>query len=308
MSDGPLAALEILGESRSGRAWESLPEIWDAYASERAAGRSPFAGAVRAAAGADRLAQAFAVGYPAALERLLPGVQLPSALCATEAAGNSPRAIETTLREDGEGYRLSGTKTFVTFGSLAKTLIIVARAGLKADGRPEIVVVQIPAEREGVSVEELPPTPFVPEVVHARLELNEVPVLGAERLPGDGYLRYVKPFRTVEDIHVIGATLGYLVGWSRRVGPTAELLPELSSILIVLDALHDAEPLDPRVHVALHGCLERLMGAVQGEGFASLLAASGEAERGRWERDRSLLGIAGKARAARYDRAMQALS
>ena len=142
---------------------------------------------------------------------------LPCALCVTEANGNSPRAIATSLSPAPGGYRLDGNKTFVTFGTLAKALIVVARVGEKSDGRPDLAVVRIPAERVGVRLVELPPTPFVPEVVHASVHLDGAEVRDHERLAGDGYLEYVKPFRTVEDIHVVGATLGYLVGLARRV-------------------------------------------------------------------------------------------
>ena len=39
----------------------------------------------------------------------------------------------------------------------------------------------------------------------------------ADLLPGDGYDIYLKPFRTIEDIHVHAALIGYLVGVARRL-------------------------------------------------------------------------------------------
>jgi len=307
MSDGRLSVLDFLSEKPADASWQSLPEVWDGYASERARGRSPFSAAVQVAAQANRLGHAFAVGYPAALEQLLPGVRLPCALCATEAQGNSPRAIETALTEVSEGHRLHGDKTFVTFGTLAKTLIIVARTGLKPDGRPNIVAVQIPANRAGVLVEELPPGPFVPEVVHARLRLDGVQVLAGERLPGDGYLRYLKPFRTIEDIHVAGSTLGYLMGWARRVGASGAWLSELSADLVALDALRTADPLDPRTQIALHGCYARLTKLALGDELRRLLNSATDAERERWTRDQALLKVASKARELRFAAAMKAI-
>jgi acyl-CoA dehydrogenase len=307
MSGGPLDVLDLLARKPDGPTWRSVEEASTAYSKNRGEGQSPFASAVDVAARADRLAQAFAVGYLAALERLVPGVPLPCALCVTEKGGNGPRAIKASLRAEGEGYRLDGEKSFVTFGTRAKTLLVAARAGTKADGRPDLAVVRIPADRAGIVVEELPPTSFVPEVSHARLTLDGVPVAFDERLPGDGYLQHVKPFRTIEDIHVLGATLAYVIGWTRRARVEPELVAELSAILIGLAALQDAKPLDPRVHLALHGCYQQVAQAFASDGLASLLRSASSEERARWERDRPLLGVASKAREARFEAAKRAL-
>src|SRR5204862_1940460 len=56
----------------------------------------------------DRTGWAFASGYQAALRALFPG--LPEdricALCVTEADGNTPRAIRSTLQRGNGGWRL----------------------------------------------------------------------------------------------------------------------------------------------------------------------------------------------------------
>ena len=61
----------------------------------------------------------------------------------------------------------------------------------------------------------MPETRFVPEVPHARVQLDAVRVDAAALLPGDGYERYVKPFRTIEDAHVTLAVLAYLLREAR---------------------------------------------------------------------------------------------
>jgi hypothetical protein len=300
--------LDVLSRDVEAQPKQSLPEVWGAYRSERASGSMPFEAAVRVAATVDRLGFAFAVAYPAALEHLVTGVELPCALCVTEAKGNSPRALETTLERAGGHYQLTGTKTFVTFGNLAKSLLIVARTGVKSDGRPDLAVVQIPSTRRGVELRELPTTPFVPEVPHTSVRLDGVEVLEAEQLPGDGYLDYVKPFRTIEDIHVVGATLGYLVGLARRTRASATLIAELSADLVALDGLRDGPPLDPRVHIALHGVYQRVARVIGSEDFARVLECAPDEERDRWRRDRALLQVASKAREARFERAMKAIT
>ncbi len=296
----------LMGDSEAERK-RSLPGVWEAYGHERSSGLSPFTTAVLVASRVDRLGLAFAVAYLAALEHMIDGVRLPCALCVTEAKGNSPRAIETSLERKGDHYELSGTKTFVTFGNLAKTLLVVARTGTKPDGRPDLAVVQIPADREGVLLQKLPETPFVPEVPHASVQFEGVWVLPNERLPGDGYLDYVKPFRTIEDIHVVGATLGYLVGLARRTQAATALISELTADLVALDRLREGPPLDPRVHIALHGVYQRVTRLIGGEELARLLDSAPEEERDRWERDQPLLQVASKARAARFDAAKKEL-
>ena len=303
MSEPELPLLNVLTQDARTLEKQSLDGVWEAYRRERAAEAPPLAAAVLVASQVDRLGFAFAVGYPAALEHMVEGVGHPSAICVTEAKGNSPRAIGTTLQRKGDHYALRGTKTFVTLGKQAETLLVVARVGEKPDGRPDLTVVRIPSGRDRVVFQDLPKTPFVPEVPHSSVRLEGVEVLEEERLQGDGYLNYVKPFRTIEDIHVAGATLGYLVGWARRTRASATLIAELSADLIALDGLRGASPLDPRVHIALHGIYQRLYRLADKEAFARLLDGATDDERQRWERDRGLLGVASKAREARFERA-----
>ena len=285
----------------------SLDEVWASYGRACARGAKPFHAAARVASTVDRLGFAFAAGYSAALQHLVPQVVLPCALCVTEADGNHPRAVKSTLDEDGSGYTLNGTKTFVTFGSMAQSLIVAASMGESADGKPRIAVVRIPADRKGVSLAELPPIPFVPEIPHARVELSDVAVDSAERMPGDGYLDYVKPFRTVEDIHVFGTATAYLLGLANRSHASSELRAELMALLVALDHLSEAPPLDPRAHVALHGVSQSLARLFSTEGFESLWEAAPPEERSRWERDRKLLQVASSAREARFRKAASQL-
>jgi len=299
--------LDVLSGNFQVTAKQSLSEVWKVYAEGRARGATPFVAAVRAASRVDRLGFAFAAGYCAALEQMIQGVRLPCALCVTEVSGNGPRAIETTLEYTGDHYELRGTKSFVTFGTLAETLIVAARVGEKPDGRPDLVVVQIPSHREGVRLQELAATPFAPEVPHAKVELDGVEVLESERLPGDGYLDYVKPFRTIEDIHVVGTTLGYILGLALRARASSTLIAELSADLVALDRLREGSALDPHVHIALHGVYRHVMRLLDSEDFARLLDCAPDDERGRWERDRVLLHVASKARKARFERAIAGL-
>jgi len=258
---------------------------------------------------ADRLGYAFGSGYLAALRSLFPQVpaDVPAALCATEATGNHPSAMHTRLIAQGDGsFRLEGSKAFVTFGTYAKQLLVVASEGQDAQGRNRLRFVRIDAARPGVTVVALPETPFVPEVPHAELRLEGVAVAADEVLPGDGYARSLKPFRTVEDCHVHAAFLGWLVQVARRSGWPEAVQDEVLAVASAVRSLALAEPESPAVHVALGGVLElfeRLM-----ERVAPLWERVDAPTRERWERDRPLLKVAGKARAQRREVARQRLA
>jgi hypothetical protein len=282
-----------------------LDSVWDGYQQALDDGSNPFDAALEVASTVDRLGLAFAAGYSAALQTLVPDCVLPCALCVTEADGVQPSAIKTTLRATRRfsSYTLNGTKTFVTFGNLARTLIIAAHVGERTERKPELAVVRIPADRDGVSLVELPPIPFVPEVPHARVELANVFVDASERMNGDGYLEYVKPFRTVEDIHVYGSAAAYFLGLGRRTGAPGEFSAELVSLLVTLGSLREAVPLDPNTHVALHGVGQHLSRLMASDEFSSLWDAAPPEERSRWERDRKLLDVAKSARSARFQKA-----
>jgi hypothetical protein len=299
--------LDVLAASAEAEPERELEQVWRRYQAVRETGASPSTAAVLVASRVDRLGLAFAAGYPAALQQLSPDLLLPCALCVTEDEGTHPRAMKTTLERVGGRDELNGTKAFVTFGNLAKALVIAAKVGEKPDGRPDLAVVQIPADRAGVTLQVHPPTPFAPEVPHARLELRHVEVRAEERLPGDGYLQYVKPFRTVEDVHVLGAAAGYLVGVTRRAGGSTHLLADLGAALMALDRLRTEPPLDSRVHIVLHGVYQRVVDLVEGEELAAIWQAASEDERDRWRRDRPLLDVALRARRARFEHAKQEL-
>jgi len=308
VGDTVLELLDVLSAGSAGRPQGRLDEVWAGYEALREAGAEPFAAAALIGSRVDRLGLAFGVGYPAALQQLSPGIELPCALCVTEEDGAHPRAMKTTLNAVGGGHELNGTKTFVTFGKSAATLLVAAKVGDKPDGRPDLAVVRIPATRTGVVLHALPPTPFAPEIPHARLELHHVEVREGERLPGDGFTRYVKPFRTIEDIHVLGAAIGYLIGVTRRMNGSVLLLADLGAALVALDWLCAAPPLDPRAHIVLQGVYQRVVALADGPELAAVWQAAPDDERKRWRRDRPLLDVAFRARRARFERAREELS
>lgn len=259
----------------------------------------------RAAAGgfvADRLGVAFLAGYRAALQRLDPTLSRAS-LCATEEGGAHPRAIRSRIEPRDGAFVLSGVKSFATLASHAQALLVVASVG-ESDGKNRLRVARIPSARAGVTIRERAPLPFAPELPHAELMLESVRVEASEILDGDGYERVLKPFRTVEDAHVLAATVGYLVQIARRFGPMEAQIEAALATLAALREVGRRDPLAPSTHVLLAGTLasaERLSTAAD-------LTRADEATRMRWERDRPLLAVAGTARTQRREAAWRALA
>lgn len=274
----------------------------------RGAGLAPFERAVAGGLASDRLGWAFVAGYQAALAALVPGLSTarPAALLATEAGGAHPRAIATRLERDARGRRaLTGRKVFASCASGAATLLVVARVGERDDGRPDLRLVRVEAPREGVTLAPMPAIPFAPEVPHAEVGLDAVAVADDEVLEGDGYARWLKPFRTVEDTFVTAAFAAYAFGLTRRARLDASLLASSAGLVAALAGVAESPTESPATHVALAGALADA--ARLADALAAALAATGGEEAARFERDRPLLRVASSARTKRALAAVRAL-
>ena len=255
---------------------------------------------------ADGVGWAFAAGYEAALTRLDPqGMRggVLGSLCATEEGGGHPRAIRTTLTRREGAFVLSGRKSWVTLGDAAEVLLVVASLGADPRGRNRLRVARVPADRQGVTVSEAPPLPYVPEIAHAQATFDDVAIGESELLPGDGYDDGLKPFRTIEDIHVMAAVLGWAIGVGRANEWPRSWLDEALSLVMMFHATSDAPPLSPETHVVLAGAqslARRLLDEAP-------WARCDEGTRARWERDRPLLGVAKGVREARLEAAWRSL-
>ena len=158
----------------------------------------------------------------------------------------------------------------------------------------------------GLKIESMSPTKFVPEVPHAQLQFENLEVAEDELLPGDGYADYVKPFRTVEDIHVQAAVLAYLMREGQRLSWPQGWLEQLSALLASLGKIADMPASHAETHIALAGALAIGAGLI-GEADAFWEAAAADPAAKRWQRDRELLKVAGGSRALRTQRAWETL-
>lgn len=288
-------------------ALDTLESWWSATRDTRETESLPADHALIGGVLADRLGFAFAAGYQAALQVLVGASDGMTSLCVTEATGNRPKDIATTLTESAPGaFELSGAKKWATGGPLASQLIVIAKTGIDAEGRNMLRAVRVPAGAPGVRIV-ASSAPFVPEIPHAEVTLDRVAVTAADLLPGDGYDDYVKPFRTIEDAHVHAAVLGYLLGVARRIAAPKELVESLLATALAMRAITLCDPKSPATHVALAGAMARA-GHLVGEVQSRWEDADTSPERDRWQRDRALLRVAGAARVARREKAWELLA
>ena len=150
-----------------------------------------------------------------------------------------------------------------------------------------------------MALEAGPPLPFVPEVGHARVTFESVAVGADEILPGDGYDDALKPFRTIEDIHVTAALLAWAMRAAGASGWARAWLDEAACLLLVFRALGDRSPSAEGTHVALAGALGLVRRLLERGEWSKC----SEATRAMWERDRPLLDVAAVVRSARLEAA-----
>ncbi len=281
---------------------------WPRYRDAALTWRNPMDRAIAAGFAADRVCWAFASGYQAALQALFPG--LPEdricALCVTEAEGNSPKAIKCSLRRNGNDWLLNGAKRWTTLGPDGGTFFVAARDEAASKERISLKVVAVSSDTRGITMEPMPATKFVPEVPHAQLRFENVVVAGDAILPGDGYDSYVKPFRTVEDLHVHAAIVAYLVREARRLAWPQAWIERAAAHLHALRALAGEDRSVPATHVALAGALANGDGLLH-EADTNWENAAADAAAARWRRDRELFQVASAARAQRTARAWERL-
>lgn len=255
---------------------------------------------------ADRLSYAFMSGYQAALRRLVPSLpwDVFAALCVTEADGNSPRDIHTQLAthdDDPSFCVLNGTKTFVTGGDTAQLLLVAASEGRTEDGKNRIRLVIVKRDTQGVHISHASELHFLPEVQHSRVDFDNVQVRRAQIFPGDGYTRYLKPFRTLEDIHVFAAALAHIYHVARIYEWPAVIKEDLISQLVALRALALSPSEHPSVHIALGGLLRQAKGLLAR--LDDYWPQTTEDIFTRWERDKCLFDVAESLRERRLQAA-----
>ena len=278
------------------KAWKT---IWQIAGGK---GQAPMVRSIWGGFLCDRLAWVFFSGYQGAIRQLIPDLpdDTVAAICITESGGNHPRAIQTRLTHDHSGYRLSGQKQFITGAQNADLLLVAASEGITA-GRNRIRITRVDRKTAGVTLSPMQPLAFVPEIRHSKAHFDNVHISADRLLAGDGYTSIIKPFRTLEDLHVTGAVLGFLLGIGRRFGWPGALLARILALIELTVRLAQRSPGAPDLHLATEGLLTLLEGLIADSDDAWRQVAPDL--RSMWQRDRTVLTIAAKPRKKRFAKA-----
>lgn len=263
---------------------------------------TPFERAVVFGFMADRVAFAFIAGFRAALQHLIPALSPErfAAFCVTEEGGNHPRAIKTRLEPGSDqdcGWVLNGKKSFITGAQEADVIFVAASAGVDEGGKNRIKLVMLERQLPGIEIQPLPPLPFIPEIKHGTVVFNKVAMADSDLLPGDGYTRYVKPFRIIEEVYVLASLLGYLLRLTFHYSLSHSLAERLLALMVLAQGIAESDLQSAQTHILFAGFrqqFERLLADCQPD--LDRLPANVREE---WLRDCAILNIAEQARVKR---------
>lgn len=251
---------------------------------------------------------AFAGAYQSAIEALfLLEESLLASVCVTEVGGNHPRAINTRLYYDGAQLRLMGEKSFVSGANDAGIIYVACRDeregnGIDAEGRPLIKMLALNVGSASIDVEAMPSLGFLPEITHGKVKLD-LEVDDSVVLPGDGYLNYVKAFRTYEDLHVCAAIVGYRLGEAMSSEWGVEAVEQHIVLILALREISTMDLRSSAAHIALSSCRRRLDDLIAETNV--LFEDKNNEAYVRWQRDSRLLKVASKAHGVRTEKAWQ---
>lgn len=241
---------------------------------------------------------AFLAGYQGALRALWPSAPWSlGALCVTENKSLRPADMHTRLAQ----LTLTGRKDFVTAGDAAQWLLVAAREDDEGQ-TPRVALAMVATGATGVKVESLPALPFMPDVSHARLQLEHA---ACERLAGDGWDDYVKPFRTLEDLHVLAAVSAWLFGVGQESGWPQAVQHKLLALLSGCAEVSRGGANLATTHVVLAALLTQFSALAQE--LDEALAAGDAQWASLWQRDKAVMSIANSARVKRLQKAQEQL-
>ena len=114
-------------------------------------------------------------------------------------------------------------------------------------------------------------------------------------------IRYIKPFRTIEDLHVTSAISGYLFRIACQYDWGREIKQTILCLIVTIRTLVLSDPGAPAVHILTGDVLSRTRELIQR--IDPYWEAVDKDTRDAWNRDKALMDIAGKARLRRLETA-----
>jgi acyl-CoA dehydrogenase len=205
-------------------------------------------------AGGQMVARFFIAGFgnesqqAAWLPRLTSGECVASVAISEPRVGAHPKLLTTCAEVDGDGFRITGEKAWVTNGPLAAVFVVLAVMAID-DGRKRYGAFLVPRATPGLSINELPEYRALAPSRHCGLVLDgcRVPHSALLGPAGTAYEAMALPFRDVEDavgtFGLLGAFRFLLSRFARQsaAGDEAALsLGGLAALTAVLAETADA--------------------------------------------------------------------
>ncbi len=186
-------------------------------------------------AGRQMVARFFIAGFGTPTQRAAWAGATAAIAISEPGVGAHPKHLQTRAEPDGEGWRITGEKAWVSNGPVADVLILLAILSEEA-GRKRYGAFLVPRAAPGLTITEA--SRALAPSRHCGLLLNSCPVPGAALLgpPGGAYEAMALPFRDVEDAVGLSGLAGacrFLVG---RLGGDAHALGGLVALTAVLEA------------------------------------------------------------------------
>jgi alkylation response protein AidB-like acyl-CoA dehydrogenase len=118
-------------------------------------------------------------------------------------AGSNTHRLATKATRDGQGWRLRGTKYYISGVDEAEALLVVARTGTDARGDAELSLFIVPTDAPGLDASVLPVDLMLPEKQFT-LHFDDVP-LGPEALVGGEGQGFRQVFHGLNPERITGA-------------------------------------------------------------------------------------------------------
>jgi acyl-CoA dehydrogenase len=150
--------------------------------------------------GRQMVARWFISGFGDAAQRAAWLGRAASVAISEPRVGAHPKHLTTRAEPDGDGFRITGEKAWVSNGPSADMFVVLAITG-EQEGRKRYSAFLVPRDAEGVGLKEMPAFHALRPSRHCGLLLENVCVprsalLGAE---GGAYETMALPFRDIED-------------------------------------------------------------------------------------------------------------
>jgi isovaleryl-CoA dehydrogenase len=143
------------------------------------------------------------------LPRLISGEWVGAAAVSESRAGAHPAGIETAARRDGAGFVMDGRKLYITDGTVADLLVVIAATGQTADGLKELTAFLVQTTAPGLTASKMNLN-FVKTSPHAELAFEGLK-LGADSVLGrigDGHSQASRSAFARERSMVVSAGAG----------------------------------------------------------------------------------------------------